>query len=137
MGQDTTISKIISMVSVANQSKAPISKLADKISGVFVPTVIFISIMTFIIWFLIDKNVEKALNFAISVLVISCPCALGLATPVSIMVATGMSAKQGLLFKNAEVLENLHKIDSIVLDKTGTITNGKAVSYTHLRAHET
>jgi hypothetical protein len=126
VGQDTTISKIISMVSVANQSKAPISKLADKISGVFVPTVIFISIMTFIIWFLIDKNVEKALNFAISVLVISCPCALGLATPVSIMVATGMSAKQGLLFKNAEVLENLHKIDSIVLDKTGTITNGKA-----------
>lgn len=126
VGQDTTISKIISMVSVANQSKAPISKLADKISGVFVPTVIFISIITFIIWFLIDKNVEKALNFAISVLVISCPCALGLATPVSIMVATGMSAKQGLLFKNAEVLENLHKIDSIVLDKTGTITNGKA-----------
>lgn len=124
VGQDTTISQIIKLVDDANQSKAPIAKLADKISGIFVPTVITIAIVTFVVWMLIEGDFENSLNFAISVLVISCPCALGLATPVSIMAATGKSAEFGLLFKNAEILENLHKIDTIVMDKTGTITEG-------------
>lgn len=126
VGEDTTFSKIIAMVSGANQSKAPIAKTADKISRIFVPTVIAISLITFTVWILLTRQMETALNFAISVLVISCPCALGLATPVSIMIATGIGAKEGLLFKNAEVLENLHKVDAIVLDKTGTITKGEA-----------
>ena len=125
VGEDTTISQIIKLVDQANESKAPIAKLADKIAGIFVPAVLIISALTFIIWVSLGYGFESALNFAISVLVISCPCALGLATPVSIMVATGKSADFGLLFKNAEVLENLHKIDVIVMDKTGTITEGK------------
>ena len=125
VGEDTTISQIIKLVDQANESKAPIAKLADKIAGIFVPAVLIISALTFIIWTSLGYGFESALNFAISVLVISCPCALGLATPVSIMVATGKSADFGLLFKNAEVLENLHKIDAIVMDKTGTITEGK------------
>lgn len=127
VGEDTTISQIIKLVDEANQSKAPIAKLADEIAGVFVPTVLIIAAATFGIWIALGYGFENALNFAISVLVISCPCALGLATPVSIMVATGKSADFGLLFKNAEVLENLHKIDVIVMDKTGTITEGKPI----------
>ena len=127
VGEDTTISQIIKLVDEANQSKAPIAKLADEIAGVFVPTVLIISAITFGVWMYLGYGFENALNFAISVLVISCPCALGLATPVSIMVATGKSADFGLLFKNAEVLENLHKIDVIVMDKTGTITEGKPI----------
>ena len=127
VGEDTTISQIIKLVDEANQSKAPIAKLADEIAGVFVPAVLIISAITFGVWTYLGYGFENALNFAISVLVISCPCALGLATPVSIMVATGKSADFGLLFKNAEVLENLHKIDVIVMDKTGTITEGKPI----------
>ena len=127
VGEDTTISQIIKLVDEANQSKAPIAKLADEIAGVFVPAVLLIAAATFGIWMALGYGFENALNFAISVLVISCPCALGLATPVSIMVATGKSADFGLLFKNAEVLENLHKIDVIVMDKTGTITEGKPI----------
>ena len=127
VGEDTTISQIIKLVDEANQSKAPIAKLADKIAGVFVPAVLIIAALTFGVWMALGYGFENALNFAISVLVISCPCALGLATPVSIMVATGKSADFGLLFKNAEVLENLHKIDVIVMDKTGTITEGKPI----------
>ena len=127
VGEDTTISQIIKLVDEANQSKAPIAKLADEIAGVFVPAVLIISAITFGVWMALGYGFENALNFAISVLVISCPCALGLATPVSIMVATGKSADFGLLFKNAEVLENLHKIDVIVMDKTGTITEGKPI----------
>ena len=127
VGEDTTISQIIKLVDEANQSKAPIAKLADEIAGVFVPAVLIISAITFGVWMYLGYGFENALNFAISVLVISCPCALGLATPVSIMVATGKSADFGLLFKNAEVLENLHKIDVIVMDKTGTITEGKPI----------
>ena len=127
VGEDTTISQIIKLVDEANQSKAPIAKLADEIAGVFVPAVLIISAITFGVWMYLGYGFENALNFAISVLVISCPCALGLATPVSIMVATGKSADFGLLFKNAEVLENLHKIDVIVMDKTGTITDGKPI----------
>ena len=101
--------------------------MADKISAVFVPVVIVISILTFAIWMLLGYDFEFALNLMISVLVISCPCALGLATPMSIMVSTGKSAELGLLFKNAESLENLHKVDTILLDKTGTITEGRPV----------
>ena len=127
VGEDTTISQIIKLVDEANQSKAPIAKLADEIAGVFVPAVLIIAAITFGVWMYLGYGFENALNFAISVLVISCPCALGLATPVSIMVATGKSADFGLLFKNAEVLENLHKIDVIVMDKTGTITEGKPI----------
>lgn len=122
--EDTTLSKIIALVDEAGQSKAPIAKLADKIAAIFVPTVIVIALISFAVWMLAGKGFEFALNMAISVLVISCPCALGLATPVAIMVATGRSAQFGLLFKNAEVLENLHKVDSIFFDKTGTITQG-------------
>lgn len=125
VGEDTTLSKIIELVNQANETKAPIAKLADKISAIFVPTVMIISLITFIIWMILGYGFEFSLNFAISVLVISCPCALGLATPMAIMVATGKSAQFGLLFKNAESLENLHKVDTILLDKTGTITEGK------------
>lgn len=127
VGEDTTLAQIINLVNEANETKAPIAKLADKISAVFVPAVIAISIVTFIIWYIFTKDFEFALNLMISVLVISCPCALGLATPMAIMVATGKSAELGLLFKNAESLENLHKVDTILLDKTGTITEGRPV----------
>ena len=127
VGEDTTLAQIISLVNEANETKAPIAKLADKISAVFVPAVIIISLITFISWYAITKNFEFALNLMISVLVISCPCALGLATPMAIMVATGKSAELGLLFKNAESLENLHKVDTILLDKTGTITEGRPI----------
>lgn len=125
VGEDTTLSKIIELVNQANETKAPIAKLADKISAIFVPTVMIISLITFVVWMILGYGFEFSLNFAISVLVISCPCALGLATPMAIMVATGKSAQFGLLFKNAENLENLHKVDTILLDKTGTITEGK------------
>ena len=127
VGEDTTLAQIINLVNEANETKAPIAKMADKISAVFVPVVIVISILTFAIWMLLGYDFEFALNLMISVLVISCPCALGLATPMSIMVSTGKSAELGLLFKNAESLENLHKVDTILLDKTGTITEGRPV----------
>ena len=125
VGEDTTLSQVIRMVEQAGGSKAPIARLADKIAGVFVPVVMGIALLTLIIWMLVTKNVEFALNCAISVLVISCPCALGLATPVAIMVGTGRGASMGVLFKNAEALENLHKVNTVVLDKTGTLTVGK------------
>lgn len=127
VGEDTTISQIISLVNDANETKAPIARIADKVAAIFVPLVIVIAIATFVIWTLASKNIEFALNLMIAVLVISCPCALGLATPMAIMVATGKSAQLGLLFKNAESLENLHKTNTILLDKTGTITKGKPV----------
>lgn len=123
VGEDTTIAKIIELVEDANTTKAPIAKLADKIAGVFVPVVMTIALITGIFW-LYESNFETALSMAISVLVISCPCALGLATPVAIMVGTGMGAKNKILFKNAESLENLSNTDVVLLDKTGTITTG-------------
>ncbi len=123
-GEDTTLSEIIRLVEEAAASKAPIARLADKISGIFVPTVMGIALLTFIIWSLISDWVS-ALTYAISVLVISCPCALGLATPVAVMVGTGTGAKHGILVRHAEALETAHKIDAVVLDKTGTITSGK------------
>jgi len=125
VGEDTTLSQIIHMVEEAGGSKAPIARLADKIAGIFVPVVMGIAAVTFAVWMLIGGNLEIALTNAISVLVISCPCALGLATPVAIMVGTGRGAGMGVLFKNAEALENLHRIDTVVLDKTGTLTTGK------------
>ena len=125
VGSDTTLSQIIKLVEEASNSKAPISKLADKVSFVFVPCVIIIAIISAIIWILNGQSFEFALSTAISVLVISCPCALGLATPVAIMVGTGKGAENGILIKSAESLELLHKIDTVVLDKTGTITQGK------------
>ncbi len=125
VGDDTTLSQIIKLVEEASNSKAPIAKIADKVSSVFVPTVIIISIITAIIWIILGQSFEFALTTAIAVLVISCPCALGLATPVAIMVGTGKGAENGILIKSAESLELLHSIDTIVLDKTGTITEGK------------
>ena len=127
IGEDTALSKILRLVEEASSSKAPISKLADKISAVFVPCVMLISVVTFVVWFIIKNDFSQALDFAVSVLVISCPCALGLATPTAIMVGTGLGAKNGILIKNAESLEMTHKIDTVVLDKTGTITKGRPV----------
>ena len=124
VGADTMLARIIKMVEDATRGKAPIAKLADKVSGIFVPTVIGIAILTFIVWTLLDKEFSFALTRAISVLVISCPCALGLATPVSIMVGSGVGARHGILFKNAESLEETGKIKVVALDKTGTITRG-------------
>ena len=125
VGDETMLSRIIKMVEDASSSKAPIAKIADKVSGIFVPTVIGIAILTFIIWSALGKELGFSLTRAISVLVISCPCALGLATPVSIMVGSGVGAKNGILFKNATSLEEAGKIKVIALDKTGTITEGK------------
>ena len=122
--EDTVLAKIVSLVEEAAGSKAPISKLADKISGVFVPIVIGISLIAFVVWLLVGQTFEFALTNAIAVLVISCPCALGLATPVAIMVATGKGAENGILIKSAESLEIAHQIRTVVLDKTGTITEG-------------
>ncbi|MBR5234425.1 MAG: heavy metal translocating P-type ATPase [Clostridia bacterium] len=127
IGEDTALAKILRLVEEASSSKAPISKLADKISAVFVPCVMLISVITFIAWIIIKKDFSQALDFAVSVLVISCPCALGLATPTAIMVGTGLGAENGILIRNAESLEKTHKVDTVVLDKTGTITKGKPV----------
>ena len=125
VGDDTTLAQIIKLVEEAANSKAPISRLADKVSGVFVPIVITIAILATIFWLINGQSFEFALSIGIAVLVISCPCALGLATPVAIMVGTGKGAELGILIKSAESLELLHKVDTVVLDKTGTITQGK------------
>lgn len=125
VGEDTTLAQVIRMVEEAGGSKAPIARLADQIAGVFVPVVMGIAAVTFCIWMLLGEGLEFSLTNAISVLVISCPCALGLATPVAIMVGTGRGAQMGVLFKNAQALENLHRVDTVVLDKTGTLTTGQ------------
>lgn len=125
VGDNTTLSQIIKLVEEASNSKAPIAKIADKVSSIFVPTVIAIAILTVIIWLMVGQSFEFAFTMGIAVLVISCPCALGLATPVAIMVGTGKGAENGILIKSAESLELLHLVDTIVLDKTGTITEGK------------
>ena len=127
VGEDTTLSQIIKMVSDASATKAPIAKLADKVSGIFVPAVIGIALATFGIWLLLGKEFAFALSRGIAVLVISCPCALGLATPVAIMVGNGLGAKNGILFKTAVSLEQTGKTQIVVLDKTGTVTNGEPV----------
>lgn len=125
IGEDTALSQIIHLVEEASASKAPIAKLADKVSGIFVPVVISIAVITIIVWLLLGKGISFALSMGISVLVISCPCALGLATPTAIMVGTGKGAQYGILTKSAESLETAHQVDTVVLDKTGTITEGK------------
>lgn len=127
VGADTTFSKIIELVDEASASKAPIAKIADKISGIFVPVVMAIAVITFVVWLISGATFEFALSCAICVLVISCPCALGLATPVAIMVGTGKGAENGILIKSGEALEVAHSIDTVVFDKTGTITIGKPV----------
>lgn len=125
IGEDTTLAQVIRMVEEAGGSKAPIARLADKIAGIFVPVVMSIAMAAFLIWMIAGQGLEFSLTTAIAVLVISCPCALGLATPVAIMVGTGRGARMGVLFKNAEALENLHRVNTVVLDKTGTLTMGK------------
>ena len=126
VGKDTTLSQIITLMDEAASSKAPIAKLADKVSGIFVPTVITIALVSGLLWYFVGhQSVSFSLSIAIAVLVISCPCALGLATPVAIMVGTGKAAQHGILIKSAEALEILHHIDTVVLDKTGTVTEGK------------
>ncbi len=137
VGQDTTLSKIIAMVSDAQTTKAPIARIADKVSGVFVPGVIAIASIVFIIWLLIGKGVTFSLARAISVLVISCPCALGLATPVAIMVGSGVGAKNGILYKTAAALETAGRIDTVALDKTGTVTEGNPKVTDIITAEET
>ena len=125
VGEDTTLAQIIHLVEDASASKAPIARLADKIAGIFVPVVMSIALVTFLIWLIIGADFAFALTSGVSVLVISCPCALGLATPVAIMAGTGKGAENGILIKSATALETLHHVDTIVLDKTGTITEGK------------
>ena len=127
VGDDTTLSQIVRLVDEATSSKAPIAKLADKVSGVFVPVVITIAVIATAVWLLTGHSVEFSLSIGISVLVISCPCALGLATPTAIMVGTGRGAVNGILIKSAEALETTHSVTTVVLDKTGTITQGKPV----------
>lgn len=135
-GEDTALSRIIALVDEATASKAPIAKMADKVSAVFVPAVIIISLISLVSWLLSGSSLEFSLSFAVSVLVISCPCALGLATPTAIMVATGRAARSGILIKNAESLEALHSVDTVLLDKTGTITNGRPELRKIIRAKE-
>lgn len=127
IGADTALAKIIALVDEATSSKAPIAKLADKVSGYFVPAVIGIAVLAAVVWLALGASWHFALTIAISVLVISCPCALGLATPTAIMVGTGRGAKSGILIKSATALETAHKVDTVILDKTGTITAGKPV----------
>ena len=125
VGADTSLAKIIQLVEDANATKAPIARLADKVAGVFVPVVFVVSAVTFVAWMVLTGSINEALTSAVAVLVISCPCALGLATPVAIMVGTGKGAEMGILFKSAEALENLRSVGAVVLDKTGTVTRGK------------
>lgn len=125
IGKESAVSEIVKMVVEATNTKAPISKIADKVSGVFVPIVIAIALIAFVVWYIISKDVNVSLNVFISVLVVACPCSLGLATPLAIVIASGLCSKKGILVKTSETLENSHKVKTIVLDKTGTITNGK------------
>lgn len=135
VGEDTTLAQMIRLVEEAGSSKAPISRLADKVAGIFVPVVIGIALLTLTLWLILGKTIGFALSAAISVLVISCPCALGLATPVAIMVGTGQGAKHGVLIRSAQALETLHHIDTVVMDKTGTLTKGK-LSVTDIYAED-
>ncbi|MGE4571512.1 MAG: heavy metal translocating P-type ATPase [Candidatus Izemoplasmatales bacterium] len=127
VGKDTTLAKIIDLVEKAEMSKAPIAKLADRISSIFVPAILFIALLSMVIWLIAGQSLIFSLTIAITVLVIACPCALGLATPTSIIVGTGMAAKHGIIFKDGETIENAHKIDAIVFDKTGTLTENKPI----------
>lgn len=141
IGRDSTVSEIVRLVANATSTKAPIAKVADKISGYFVPVVIVISVVAFIIWMLISKNLAFAINIFVSVLVVACPCSLGLATPLAIVIASGNASKKGILVKTSEALENAHKVKTICFDKTGTLTNGnlsisKIFNYSSLSEEE-
>ena len=125
IGKNSTVSEIVKLVVEATSTKAPIAKIADKISGIFVPVIMLIAVLAGIIWFIINRDVSWPINVFISVLVVACPCSLGLATPLSIVIASGESSKKGILIKNSEALENAHKVKTIVFDKTGTLTKGK------------
>ena len=125
IGKESTVSEIVKLVVEATSTKAPIAKIADKISSIFVPVIIIIAILSGIVWLAISKDISKAINTFISVLVVACPCSLGLATPLSIVIASGESSKKGILIKNSEALENAHKVKTILFDKTGTLTKGK------------
>ena len=125
VGEESTLMRIVKMTKEAGTTKAPIARLADKVSGVFVPVIIALAVITFIVWLIITRDFATAFSNGVCVLVISCPCALGLATPVAITVGMGIGAKKGILFKNAESLERLRSVDTIVFDKTGTVTEGK------------
>ena len=125
MGEDTTLSRIIRFVEDAQGKKAPISRTADKVAGIFVPTVIAIAVLAAVIWAIAGKDFAFVLRVFTSVLVIACPCALGLATPTAIMVGTGLGAKHGILIRSGEILEVTHSVDTVVLDKTGTLTEGR------------
>src|SRR5699024_10160710 len=125
VGEDTTLAQIVRLVEDASATKAPIAKMADRIAGVFVPVVIVIAVAASVIWLIAGQTPEFALSVGIAVLVISCPCALGLATPVAIMVGTGKGAEYGVLIKSGYALERAHNITAVVMDKTGTITEGK------------
>ena len=129
IGKDSTVSEIVKLVVETTSTKAPIAKIADKISGYFVPVIMIIAIISAIIWLFIGKNISFAINIFISVLVVACPCSLGLATPLSIVIASGIASRKGILIKNSESLENAHKVKNIVFDKTGTLTNGKLKIY--------
>ena len=125
IGKNSTVSEIVKLVVEATSTKAPIAKIADKISGIFVPTIMIIAVLSGLVWFAINREVSWAINGFISVLVVACPCSLGLATPLSIVIASGESSKKGILIKNSEALENAHKVKTAVFDKTGTLTKGK------------
>ena len=125
IGKNSTVSEIVKLVVEATSTKAPIAKIADKISGIFVPTIMIIAVLSGLVWFAINRDVSWAINVFISVLVVACPCSLGLATPLSIVIASGESSKKGILIKNSEALENAHKVKTAVFDKTGTLTKGK------------
>ena len=125
IGKESTVSEIVRLVANATSTKAPIAKIADKISGYFVPTVLVIAAIAFVVWFAISKSVATALNIFVSILVVACPCSLGLATPLAIVIASGNASKNGILIKTSEALENAHKVKNICFDKTGTLTNGK------------
>lgn len=141
IGRESTVSEIVRMVVEATNTKAPISKLADKVSSVFVPIVIAIAIITFFVWLIIGKNFAVALNYFVTVLVVACPCSLGLATPLAIVIASGVCSQKGILVKNSESLENAHKVKTIIFDKTGTLTRGtlsfsKMYNYSDLTADD-
>ena len=125
IGKESTVSEIVRMVVEATNTKAPIAKIADKISGYFVPAIIAIAIISGIIWLIFGKDISFVINTFVTVLVVACPCSLGLATPLAIVISSGEASKKGILIKNSEALENSHKVKTVVFDKTGTLTNGK------------
>ena len=141
IGKESTVSEIVRLVVEATNTKAPIAKVADTISGYFVPTIIIIAIIAFVIWFMITKNIANAINIFVTILVVACPCSLGLATPLAIVIASGNASKKGILIKTSEALENAHKIKTICFDKTGTLTKGeltisKIYNYSNLKENE-